>query len=121
MQVGVAQNMEGVGVGDVVHGIVAGVEFGFRRERMARAGAVSAVCMRRGIVLVGRLAVRRRRGRGLALRVWVSIVSAPVLGERKNAQTAKNQGNPILANGYCTHAGKTLVEIGGKSTLRFWF
>jgi hypothetical protein len=109
--------MDSVGVGDVMHGGLAGVELTFLYliDRVAAiamhisAGNVSmrvVLCSRRLFVLIGCL---------------LRLLGVVVLRKGTDTQAAENQYNPKFANGCHIHVRKGFCQIGCKSTKRISF
>ncbi len=107
VKVGIANNMNGVGISDVVNGIVSGVE-----RLLQGYGMAASLVMGRRITV--RLGLCSPRCSCCGLFGWMFRVA--VLGKCRSGQNTENQGNPILTKGYHIHVRKGSVEIGGKST-----
>lgn len=99
-----ADDVDDIRVGDVMHGVFAGVEF------FGSVDGVAAVAMTASRVV----------SRVLFFPVlWVVVVVVTVLCEGKNTKTTENQCDPIFANGCHVHFWKGFFQIGGKGTMRF--
>ena len=118
MQVDVAENMNGIRIGDVVNGGFTGVEFAF----FYLVDRVTAVAMRLGMGSWSGCVLRMI---GLVRLIvlfgcLLRLIPVVVLCKGRKAQPAENQSNPVFANGCHIHFWKGFFQIGCKSTTRFW-